>query len=126
MAKLNAKKRNSLPSTDFAVPGRRYPVNDASHARNALARVAQHGSPKEKAEVRAKVHSKFPGIGGGGKMKDEKKSTAKAHERKGEKKMMAHKTMARSRESRGMKKVMGESGKHNATGGHEGYCMDCK
>lgn len=60
--KLTSSKRNSLPGKDFAVPGRKYPVEDASHARNALARVSQHGDAKEKAEVRAKVHRKFPGI----------------------------------------------------------------
>ena len=64
MAKLSTKERKSLPTKDFAVPGKRaYPVNDASHARNALARVSQHGTPAEKSEVRAKVRSKFPGIG---------------------------------------------------------------
>lgn len=73
MAKLKAKTRNALPSSDFALPGKgagkngkgsgAYPIPDASHARNALARVAQHGSPAEKAAVRRKVHSKFPGIG---------------------------------------------------------------
>lgn len=60
--KLSSKKRNSLPEDDFALPGRRYPVNDKNHARNALARVSQHGSPEEKARVRAKVHRKYPGI----------------------------------------------------------------
>ena len=64
-----------LAPSDFALPGKgegpkgagsgSYPIPDASHARNALARVAQHGSPAEKAEVREKVHEKFPGIGGG-------------------------------------------------------------
>lgn len=63
MAKLTTKERKALPKKDFAVAGRKYPVPDANHARNALARVAQHGSPKEKAEVKAKVHKKFPGIG---------------------------------------------------------------
>ena len=61
--RLTAKRRDALPASDFAVPGRRYPVEDASHARNALARVSQHGSPAEKAAVRRKVHEKFPGIG---------------------------------------------------------------
>jgi hypothetical protein len=32
MAKLNATTRNSLPSGDFALPGRRYPVEDKGHA----------------------------------------------------------------------------------------------
>ena len=38
-------------------------MGDASHARNALARVSQHGTAEEKATVRAKVHAKYPGIG---------------------------------------------------------------
>lgn len=62
MAKLTSKERNKLAGKSFALPGRRYPIEDASHARNALARVSQHGSPSEKSEVRAKVHSRYPGI----------------------------------------------------------------
>lgn len=60
--KLDTAARNKIASKNFALPGRRYPIEDASHARNALARVSQHGSPEEKAQVRAKVHSKYPGI----------------------------------------------------------------
>jgi hypothetical protein len=70
MAKLTAKTRQSLPSSDFARPGKgtgkkgagsgSYPIPDASHARNALARSS--GKPIA-ASVRAKVHAKFPGIG---------------------------------------------------------------
>ena len=64
MAKLTSKGRNALPTKDFAVPSqRKYPIENASHARNALARVSQHGSPAEKAAVRSKVAKKFPGIG---------------------------------------------------------------
>lgn len=62
MAKLNAEKRDRLPAKDFAGPDRSYPIPDASHARNALARVSQHGYPELKARVRAAVHRKFPGI----------------------------------------------------------------
>ena len=62
MAKLNVKTRNALPGKDFAGPDRSYPINDASHARNALARSSQNASPKLKAKVQAKVHRKFPGI----------------------------------------------------------------
>ena len=61
MSKLNAAKRNALPSSDFAVAGRKFPINDANHARNALARAS--GKPVE-SQVRAAVHRKFPGIGG--------------------------------------------------------------
>ena len=63
MAKLTAKKRNALPTSAFAGPGRSYPVQDASHARNALSRVSQFGSPALKAKVRAKVKAKYPSIG---------------------------------------------------------------
>jgi hypothetical protein len=64
MAKLTAKKRNALKTSSFAEPGeRKYPIQDASHARNALARVSQHGTPAEKAKVRAAVKRRYPGIG---------------------------------------------------------------
>ncbi len=120
--KLNAKKRNSLPGADFAVPGRKYPVNDASHARNALARVAQHGTAKEKAEVQAKVARKYPGIQESGM----KKSEAKKHESTGMKKMVAKRAEGRKRESWGMKLAMGEDGKHKGVGAHEGTVMSVK
>ena len=60
--KLTAKARKKIPSKDFAGPDRSYPIEDASHARNALARVSQHGSPALKAKVKAKVRKKYPGI----------------------------------------------------------------
>jgi len=63
MGKLTAKTRNAIPSGSFALPGRRYPIEDASHARNALARVSQHGSEAEKAKVRGAVHRRYPSIG---------------------------------------------------------------
>jgi hypothetical protein len=73
MAKLSAWKRKKMPSSQFALPGKgegpsgkgsgSYPINDPNHARNALARVAQHGSAEEKAKVRAAVHRKYPSIG---------------------------------------------------------------
>ncbi len=65
MTTLTTKKRKALPKKDFAEPGSRsYPISDKAHARNALARVAQHGTAAEKAKVRAAVHKKFPDIGG--------------------------------------------------------------
>jgi hypothetical protein len=62
MAKLTAATRNAIPTKDFAGPDRSYPINDASHARNALARVANK-SPALKAKVRAKVHREYPSMG---------------------------------------------------------------
>ena len=64
MAKLTGEQRKRLSGSEFAEPeARKYPVPDRSHAQNALSRVAQFGSAKEKAEVRAKVHAKYPGMG---------------------------------------------------------------
>lgn len=63
MAKLTAKARKKLKPDQFALPGGRYPIEDAAHARNALSRVSQFGSPAEKATVRAKVAREYPGIG---------------------------------------------------------------
>lgn len=62
MAKLTAAARNKIPQKNFALPGGKYPIEDANHARNALARVSQFGSPAQKAAVRSKVHAKYPGI----------------------------------------------------------------
>jgi len=62
MAKLTYRQRKRLSGKAFALKGRRYPIPDKAHARNALARVAQHGTAAEKAQVRRKVHAKFPTI----------------------------------------------------------------
>lgn len=74
--RLTAGERQHLPKSDFALPGKgegpkgagsgSYPIPDESHARNALARVSQHGSPAEKETVRRKVHAKYPDISIGG------------------------------------------------------------
>lgn len=61
MAKLTTKTRNALPAKDFAGPERSFPINNPSHARNALARVANK-SPELKARIRRKVHNKYPSI----------------------------------------------------------------
>lgn len=64
MAKLSGKKRKQLPKTSFALPGKRkYPVDTKNRARNALARVSQHGSKSEQKAVRTKVRSRYPSIG---------------------------------------------------------------
>jgi hypothetical protein len=42
LAKLTAAKKNSEPSREFGLPEqRKYPMPDASHARNAKARASQ-------------------------------------------------------------------------------------
>ena len=67
MTILTTVKRKAIPSKDFAGPDRSYPINDASHARNALARVSQHGTPALKARVKSAVKRKYPGIKQAGK-----------------------------------------------------------
>ena len=62
MTKLTAASRKSIPTGEFALPGRRYPIEDEAHARNALARVAQDGTAVEKATVRRKVHARYPAL----------------------------------------------------------------
>jgi hypothetical protein len=69
---LSADERRDLPDSDFALPGKgegpegkqagSYPIPDEAHARSALSLVAQHGTPEEKAKVRAAVKRKFPDI----------------------------------------------------------------
>lgn len=64
MAKLTSKQRKKLPRKSFAEPkSRKYPINDRAHAANALSRVSQYGTPAEKAQVRAAVAKKYPGMG---------------------------------------------------------------
>jgi hypothetical protein len=65
MAKeLSTKDRKRLSKKSFALPGKRkYPIPDKAHARNALARVAQNGTPAEQKKVKAAVRKKFPSLG---------------------------------------------------------------
>lgn len=63
MAKLTTEQRNRLSRGSFAIPETRsYPIHDENHARDALARVEQNGTPEEKKRVREAVHRRFPDI----------------------------------------------------------------
>jgi hypothetical protein len=60
MTKLTTAKREKLPKEDFVYPKtRRYPIEDATHARDALARSS--GKPEHAAVVSA-VKRKYPKI----------------------------------------------------------------
>lgn len=61
MTKLTTERRDEIPGGEFALPGRRYPIHDESHARAALS-MAHYASPEEQAAIRRKVHAKYPGI----------------------------------------------------------------
>lgn len=62
MSKLNAKKRNALPKSEFALPeSRKYPVDTKARAANAKARASQMEakgklSPSAKAKIDAKAN----------------------------------------------------------------------
>lgn len=70
MNKLSYGARKQLSTSTFAVVKRnatghtvkKYPIPDISHARNALARVSQFGSPTEKAKVHHAVAAHFPAL----------------------------------------------------------------
>ena len=63
MASLTYEERQDLPPEEFAISSqRKYPIPDETHARNALARVSQHGTPEEKAQVCRAVARDFPEI----------------------------------------------------------------
>lgn len=68
MAVLTYGKRKALPIASFVFKKtRKYPINDAAHARNALARGAQYATPEELSTIKAAVKKKFPGIAVDGK-----------------------------------------------------------
>lgn len=66
-----------MPKASFAIPSKApgsgsFPINNKSHARNALARAGAKG-PAVQAKVKSAVHAKFPNIG---KPKHKKKKKA--------------------------------------------------
>lgn len=65
MAKKPPKPNTPAPKGSYAIPatkteGAKYPVDTIAHARNALSRVGQHGTPEQKAKVYAKVKREYP------------------------------------------------------------------
>ena len=61
--KLSYKARKALPKTSFVYPGeRKYPIQDITHARNALSRVAAHGTEAEKSRVKSAVYKRYPSL----------------------------------------------------------------
>ena len=70
--KITTAGRLSLPPQKFALPPGaeekrrgvkgRYPIYDEAHARNALARVSQNGTPAEQDMVKRAVAREYPGI----------------------------------------------------------------
>jgi len=68
MAKLSKSERDSLPKSDFAGPGRSYPIEDKEHGRKAIqlgAKAVKAGtlSSSEYSHIKSEVHSKYKDIG---------------------------------------------------------------
>jgi len=63
-ARRNTKAgRKRMSSKQFGLPKqKKYRIDDLAHARNALARVSQHGSPAQKKAVRKAVTKKYPSL----------------------------------------------------------------
>jgi hypothetical protein len=61
VSRLTSRGRKRMKARQFALPGKRFPIPDASHARNALARAAAL-PPAERQKVRRKVKARFPSI----------------------------------------------------------------
>ena len=61
MGILTTKQREALPDSAFAIPEeRKYPIHDKNHARAALARVAEFGTPEEKQRVAKAIKDRYP------------------------------------------------------------------
>ncbi len=71
MSKLNAKKRNALPKSEFALPeSRKYPVDTKARARNAKARASEmENKGKISKSTEAKIDAKADKVLGKGKKK---------------------------------------------------------
>ncbi|HEX5509852.1 MAG TPA: hypothetical protein VFX37_15230 [Pseudolabrys sp.] len=61
MAKLTAAKRKALPKSDFAGPGKSFPIPDKSHAKAALRDIplAKNLSLEEAQKIRAAAYRKL-------------------------------------------------------------------
>jgi hypothetical protein len=67
MSKLNAKQRKAMPSSEFAGPGKSFPMNDVTHARMAVA-MEKYTSPATKARINARAKAMGVNVGGDGKV----------------------------------------------------------
>lgn len=68
MAKLTATQRKKLGPGEFALPGRRFPINDKVHAEKALqlaprSEKAGNISPAEEHEVQDEARAKLKAMG---------------------------------------------------------------
>lgn len=84
-AELTTEGREKIKEKNFSLSAEQsdtgkpaYPIEDKSHAANALARVKQFGSPAEKAEVYKDVAKKYPGLAMRSSVEEVKEKAKKA------------------------------------------------
>lgn len=68
MARLTSKARKALPKSDFAGPGRSYPMQDKAHARAALSYGARYASPATLSKIKSRARAMGIDVGGDGKV----------------------------------------------------------
>ena len=61
MARLTAKARKKIPTSKFAVVGRRFPVDTKAHARSALRMIGlgKNLTAKQKATIRIRAKARL-------------------------------------------------------------------
>jgi hypothetical protein len=76
---MDAKKRNALHKSTFALPSKRkYPIPDKAHAKSALSYAARKDTEGDEKTVRKAVLKKFPGLKKKGKPKPKPKAKGKS------------------------------------------------
>ncbi len=65
MARLSSKQRKALPSSDFAGPGRSFPMNDMNHVEAAV-REEKFASPATRRKINARAKAAGVDVGGDG------------------------------------------------------------
>jgi hypothetical protein len=63
MGVLTAAQRKAMPQSEYALPGKHYPINDKPHAAIAETDASKFATPDEKAKIDAAVHAKYPKMG---------------------------------------------------------------
>ena len=65
MSRLTAKQRKAMPSSEFAGPGKSFPMNDKVHAEKAV-QLEKYASPATKAKINARAKAMGVSVGGDG------------------------------------------------------------
>jgi hypothetical protein len=62
MSRLTTKSRSGIAPKNFALSGKRYPIENKGHAEAALSDVSRYGTQSQQQKVRSAVKKKYPGM----------------------------------------------------------------